>query len=411
MVGTGVFTTTGYLIEDIGSPMAVLCGWGLGGVIALAGALCYAELGAAIPHNGGEYTLIGRVWHPMLGFMAAMISIVVGFAAPIAGAGLAFGSYVLAAWPGCPLSEPMLALSLVFICTIVHVARVHVGTAMLNIVTLIQMVSVSFVALIGLLYGDISRLSGGPPLGEALLSESFAVGLVFVGYAYAGWNASAYLAGEVERPERNLPLSLVAGSSGVTLLYIALNAGILMAAPAGSLSGRPDVAHVAAQALLGEGAGVVVSSVVAFGLVGSVLALLLTGSRVIEAIGRDYRPLRVLAQRRVGGGPGLSLLLLSALAACIGALAAFDWLLQWVGFVLSASSVLAVLGALWARARLRWVHSPFQVPLLPFVAMIAVVPTIWSMLHTLLSRPEAGFAGLATLFFAALPYLFLRDTS
>src|SRR5688500_14684563 len=93
MVGTGVFTTTVFLVADLGSPEAVSAACAVGGVVALAGALCYAEPGAACPESGGEYALVGRVWSPFAGFLAGFLSVVVGFGAPIAGSAIAFGKY------------------------------------------------------------------------------------------------------------------------------------------------------------------------------------------------------------------------------------------------------------------------------------------------------------------------------
>jgi basic amino acid/polyamine antiporter, APA family len=408
MVGTGVFTTSGYLVRDLGSPAAVLLLWALGGLIGLAGALCYAELGAAIPENGGEYRLIGRVWHPLPGFVAAVVSVVVGFGAPIAGAGIAFGRYLRAAWPALPVDERVLAVGLILGCTAVHAGRVHVGATLLNTVTAVQMSAVALVAAAGLWLGDPGRLAVGPAVGQAVATPAFAVGLVYVGYAYAGWNAAAYVAGELRDPQRTLPVGLVAGTLGVTALYVALNAGILMAAPPEVLSGKLEVAHVAAVAVLGPRAGQAMSAVVAFGLVGTVLALLLTGSRVAEAVGRDHRALRWLAHRPAGGGPGASLAVLTGVAAVIGALAAFDWLLEWVGFVLSGMAALAVLGVGWSRWRSPELPRPFRVPAAPLVIAAVVVPSTWSMAHTLIERPQAGVAGVATVVLAAVGWFALR---
>ncbi|MEZ4234637.1 MAG: amino acid permease [Myxococcota bacterium] len=408
MVGTGVFTTSGFLVADLGSPAAVLLLWGLGGLVGLCGALCYAELGAMIPENGGEYTLIGRVWHPLPGFVAAVVSVVVGFGAPIAGAGIAFGKYTLAAWPALPVDERVLAVGLILGCTAVHAARVHLGAALLNAVTLVQMTAVALVAAAGLWLGSPAHLAAGPPVLQVLPTPAFAVGLVYVGYAYAGWNAASYVAGELRDPHRTLPVGLLVGTLGVTALYVALTAGILMAAPAEALAGKVEVAHVAAVAVLGARAGQALSAVVAFGLVGSVMALLLTGSRVAEAVGRDYLALRWLAHRPAGGGPGVALAVLTAVAAGIGALAAFDWLLEWVGFVLSATATLAVLGVPYARWRWPERARPFRVPALPLVLVVFVAPTVWSMVHTVLDRPEAGLAGLATVAVAGLPWLFVH---
>lgn len=406
MVGTGVFTSTGYLLADTGSPRAVLVGWAIGGIAALGGALCYAELGATFPENGGEYTLIGRVWHPFLGFVAAVISLVVGFAAPIAAGGLAFATYARAVFPSLP-DDRWLATGLIIGCAAVHAGRVRVGATTLTAVTGLQMATLAVLAVVGLSLGHPEYLGGGPPLGVAVMSPAFAVGLVYIGYAYAGWNGAAYLAGELRNPHPTLLIGLVAGTVGVTVLYMAVNAAILMAAPASALSGRVDVAHVAATALLGPWAGGALSGVVAFGLVGNTLALLLTGSRIAEAIGRDQPRLRFLVRNTPDAGPGVALVGLAAASVTIALLAAFDFLLQWVGFVLSGAAAVAVVGVLWSRFREPHRIRPFRVPGGPLVVAIFLIPTLWSMAFTLYERPMAAAAGLLTVGLAGVLWLVL----
>ncbi len=104
MVGTGVFTTTGFLLRDIGSIAAVLASWAVGGAVALFGALAYAELVAALPHNGGEYQLLSRIYHPGVGFAAGFTSLVVGFSAPTAASAIAFAEYAESASTPCSAS-------------------------------------------------------------------------------------------------------------------------------------------------------------------------------------------------------------------------------------------------------------------------------------------------------------------
>lgn len=406
MVGTGVFTTTGYLLADTGSPAAVLVAWAIGGLVALGGALCYAELGAAFPENGGEYRLIGRVWHPFLGFVAAVSSLVVGFAAPVAGSGLAFAAYLRPVFPDLP-DDRFAATVLIVGCAAVHAGRVRIGATALTTVTALQMLTLAVLTTAGLALGDPGNLTGGRPLGLAVASPAFAVGLVYVGYAYSGWNAAAYVAGELRDPHPTLPIGLVLGTLGVTVLYLGVNAAILMSAPMRELAGRMDVAHVAATALLGPGAGAVLSAVVAFGLVGNVLALLLTGSRVAEAVGLDQPRLAQLRRTTPDAGPGGALLGLAATALVIAWLAAFDFLLQWVGLVLSGAAAVAVTGVLWSRWREPDLVRPFRVPGGPLVVAAFLIPTLGSMAYTLYERPLAALASLLTVGLAAVLWVVL----
>jgi APA family basic amino acid/polyamine antiporter len=398
MVGTGVFTTTGLLLGDLGSPGAVLIGWALGGVASLAGALCYAELGAAYPENGGEYALLRRTWHPAVGFVAAIASVVVGFSAPIAASGLAFAKYLLAAFPVIGLDERVLATALVAAGTAVHVGRVRFGAATLNAVTAIQMATVVVVAAVGLWLARWDYIGRGPPLHVALESPRFGVGLVYIGFTYAGWNAAAYVAGEIRDPGRALPRGLVLGTMFVTLLYVALNAAILGSAPPMVLAGKVEVAHLATTVALGPVAARWLSVVVAFGLVGSVLAFLLTGSRVVEVLAHEWPRFGFLARSSPERGPTASLALLAVLAIAMIWTAAFDLLLQWIGLVLSLFAAMTVLGVPLSRWREPSLTRPFRVwGRSALVPLIFLAPTVWSMVYTVQQEPRTALAAAGVL--------------
>lgn len=397
MVGTGVFTTTGLFLAGVGSPGAVLIGWGIGGIVSLAGAMCYAELGSRFPENGGEYALLTRAWHPAVGFVAALVTILVGFAAPIAASGLAFGTYLRAAVPSLAIDTRILAIALIVGCTSLHLGRVRFGAVALNAVTAIQMLLVAFLIIVGLTYGDYHHLLRGPPLQVPLLSSQFPVGLIYVGYTYAGWNAAAYIAGELDDPGRTLPRGLLLGTAGVTVLYVLLNTAILMSAHPTVLSGEVAVAHRAAIALLGPRAATVLSGIVAFGLIGSVTAFTLTGSRVVEALGGEHPALAALVRPTPESTPTRALALLTGLSLVLVATTGFDALLQWVGVVLSASAALTVLGVPWTRWRDRGVRPPFRAWGGWFFPLLFLVPTLWSMVAAVLQRPAIGIAAGATI--------------
>lgn len=404
MVGTGVFTTTGYLLADTGSPGAVLIAWGIGGVASLAGAMCYAELGSRFPENGGEYALLSRVWHPAVGFVAALVTILVGFAAPIAASGLAFAKYLKAAEPTLPIGEPWLAAALIVGCTAVHLGRVRMGATALNLVTATQLLLCVGIAAVGISQGEWDHLLRGPPLDVPLRSSAFAVGLVYVGYSYAGWNAASYLAGELEDPSRVLPRGLLLGTGAVTLLYVAMNAAILMSADPSRLAGVEAVAHRAATELLGPEAAMALSGVVAFGCVGSVAAFLLTGSRVVEAISAEHPALAVLGRPRPDATPAVALGLLCALSLALS-MVAFDQLLRWVGLVLSGSAALTVLGVPWTRYRDRDLQPPFRAWGGWLFPLVFLVPTVWSMVFVVLGDPRTALAALGAVVGSVLLWL------
>lgn len=395
MVGTGVFTTTGFLLVDL-SPATILLAWLIGGVSALAGATAYAELGASYAENGGEYLLLGRIVHPRLGVIAGLVSLLVGFAAPIAACGTAFARY-LREVVDHPAPDAAVACALVAVATTAHALHLKVGARFLTAVTGLQLLACAGMAAIGLAGGDPARLAPTPGWTAELGTRGFAASLVWISYAYAGWGAAAYVAGEVRDPGRTLPVALGLGTSLVTGLYLALNAAILAAAPADLLRGQLAVAHVAAREAAGPLAGAALSAVVATGLTGTVLALTLTGSRVAEAMARDLPALRLLAGRDRGGSPARALGALALAAMGFVVTSTFDDLVTFTGFVLALGAMATVGAAGLSRWREPDRPRPFRVPAAPLIWALYLLPTAWAVAATCLANPWTLAAGAALL--------------
>lgn len=408
MVGTGVFTTTGFLVRDIGSSTAILVCWALGGLLALTGALSYAELAAALPENGGEYALLSRVYHPLLGFMSGWVSFVVGFSATIAAVALGFSSYLQRVVPGVP-GLPV-AMGLVVLLTLVHGFRVSTGGRFQDVFTAAKVLLVAGFAVAGLLAGDPSLLlqGGEQTLREALPGSGFAIGLVYISFSYLGWNASVYVAGELRDPGRTLPLSLVLGTLAVTVLYLALNAVFLEAAPAGELSGVLEVGHVAAEHLFGEGAARVLSGIIAVGLISTVGAFVMTGPRIYEAMGQDFPALAFLSGRTPEGGPWRALGAQCVLCLVLMLTASFDALLTWIGFTLSLFAAATVAGVFVLRLREPGLPRPYRAWGYPVTPLLALALLGWMIAHTVISRPLTAVFGALTLLSGGGLYLLAR---
>ena len=263
----------------------------------------------------------------------------------------------------------------------------------------------------GLLLGAPSRVfqAQGPPLLQALPSSAFAVGLIYVSFSYSGWNAAVYMAGEIRDPGRLLPRALMSGTLLVTLLYLGLNLVFLGAVPAARLSGVLEVGHVAATGLFGAGAARVLSAIIAIGLISTVGALIMTGPRVYEAMGHDFRRLRFLTGRSEGGGPLIPIVIQAVVCLFMVLTASFDTLLTYIGFTISLVAALTVVGVIVLRQREPDLPRPYRVWGYPLTPLLCVALFGWMSWHTLLLQPLAAVAGLITIALGALLYLLVRE--
>ncbi len=405
MVGTGVFTTTGLLLEHIESPAAVLLVWWIGGLAALSGALSYAELASVWPKSGGEYALLSRVFHPAIGFCAGLISIIAGFAAPIAACALAFARYMAAMWPGVP--ELPMAIVIVLVVSSIHASHFKTGARFQDVMTVSKIGLISLFILGGLATIEWSRLAPPEDVGQVMSSPPFAVGLVLVYFAYTGWNAAAYIAGEVERPSRTLPMAFSLGTLVVTGLYLLLNAVFLAAAPRASLAGRIEIGAIAAEHLFGESASRWLSMIIAVGLVSTIGALVVTGTRVYEAMGQDHPRLSIFAKRAANGAPTPALAIQALLAISMVLTASFDLLLGAVGFALSIASGLTVMGVFVERWRNPNRVLDYRVPLYPLTPLFFIGVMVWTVVQSILYARDIAVFGLLTILVGLLGYFVL----
>ncbi len=404
MVGTGIFTSLGFQVGGLPSGFAILALWLIGGVCALCGALCYGELAAALPRSGGEYHFLSVIYHPLAGFLAGWVSITVGFAAPIALAAMAFGSYFQGAFPGA--NPVTLSIILVAGVTAVHLGGTTIGSRFQNITTTLKVALIIVLIVAGCLVADPQPVAFFPQPGDGrlLLTSSFAVSLVYVMYAYTGWNASVYIVNEMRAPERNVPLSVAIGTAFVTVLYLLLNGVFLHVAPMAELAGKKEVAHVAATHIFGDAGGRLMSGLICAGLVASVSAMTWIGPRVAATMGEDWPALRSLARRNARGIPTLAILCQSAIVCLLLITAAFEAVLTYIQFSLSLCSFLTVLGVYVLRIRRPELPRPYRTWGYPLTPLLFLVVSAWMLWHILGSKPRESLAGLATLLLGLIVY-------
>lgn len=419
MVGTGVYTSLGFQLQDLRGGFSILLLWVLGGLISLCGALCYAELSARIPRSGGEYTYLSEIYHPALGFMAACVSLVAGFAAPIALAAMAFGSYWSAAFPGCDPRLPGYAA--VTAITLVHLRSLHVSALFQNAATALKFLLVAMFLSVGFLAAvrhpeRLAILGPAPGSFAELARPASGIALLFVLYAYSGWNATTYLAGEVRQGRRLVGLSLILGTLCVTLLYVLLNAVFLTAAPADELRGVLHVGSIAASHLMGPMGGRVMSAIIAAGLLASISAMIWAGPRITQRVGEDHPALGALAVRTEAGVPRRAMLLQLALVLALLLAGSFETVLVLAQIPLLICLMLGVAGVIVLRSGERREAQPaptglFRTPLYPLPPLLFLTCTAAGIVYSVMTRPWTAIGELGIMLASLLLYrIFARPS-
>ena len=367
MIGTGVFTSLGYQLFDIQSGFGIVMIWLVGGLLALCGAFCYAELATRLPEDGGEYYFLSKIYHPALGFVAGFVSSTVGFAAPIAGASIALGAYVHGVWPG--VNETALAIIIITLISIIHWwnARLGIdfqkGSTVLKVSMILLFIGAGFA--IGQqpvdflpsaqswkeIFGDGKATSDGwLGLGN-LITPAFATSLIWVSFAYSGWNASTYIAGSIENPNRNLSRSILMGTLTVTGLYVLLNMVLMKSTAVHNLVGVKEVGLVAAEALLGSNIGKLMGGIISLLLVSTISSMVFTGPRVLAKMFETIPSMQGLSKREADGNPRRAIVVQWVVSLILLFVMDFPQLIYYIAFTLSLFTMLTVLGMMILRFR------------------------------------------------------------
>ena len=399
MIGTGVFTTLGFQLLDLHTPFALLALWIVGGLIALCGSLVYGELGAAMPRSGGEYHYLSVIYHPAVGFLSGFVSLTIGFAAPVALACMALGHYTESLFPG-GVTAQMIAVSALLIITAVHMWSVRGGSRFQNVFTLLKLALIVAFIVCGVAASGDKQPFLPVPDGAGwreLLSPAFAVCLIYVSYAYSGWNASAYVAGEVRDPQRTLPRSLLWGVTIVAVAYVGLNATFLSLVPHEEMEGKLQVGFIAAQHLFGPTGASLMAGVIGLLLVSSISSMIFIGPRVSQVMGEDYTLFRFLSHRSRRGTPAVAVAVQSAISLLFILSGSFEQVVTFSGFILSLFTFLSVLGVFVHRRRYPEAERPYRTWGYPVTPILFLLLTGWTMVFLLVEKTSESVLGIFTL--------------
>ncbi|MCP4899593.1 MAG: amino acid permease [bacterium] len=420
MIGTGVFTSLGFQVTSISSGFAIVALWLVGGLVAMCGALVYGELGAAMPRSGGEYHLLSRIYHPFVGFLSGWVSVLVGFAAPVAAASMAMGMYgtrVLQDITGLPAGDgswmvKLLAIGVTTAVAVVNFGKLESISRFQVFFTGLKIVLIVVLVFCGFLLAEPRDISFAPSMDavKTLFSAPFAVSLIFVMYAYSGWNASVYIIDEIDKPQRTLPWSLIIGTAVVILLYVPVNMAFLNAAPIDAMQGKEEVGYVAAGYIFGKAGGVVMGLLISIGLISAINSMTWAGPRVMQVIGEDMPLFGFLKRKNRNGVPSTAVMAQLVIVQVLILTATFEAIIFYIGFILSLSSFLAVLGVFVLRRRFPELRGSYRTWGYPVTPLIYLGVTSWMLYFVVRERPMESLAGVATLAVGAAVY-FIGNTS
>ena len=394
MIGTGVFTSLGYQLLNIQSIFSLLILWIIGGFIALTGSLTYGELGTVFPRSGGEYHLLGRVLHPSIGFAAGVVSATVGFTAPAVLAAIALGNYFNAVIPN--LDESFIAFFVIMILHLIHMTSIKWGTIFQDISTIIKIGLIIVFIGFGFLFDNPQKISIYPNASDFLIimSPSFAIGLVWVSYAYTGWNSVIYIASEISNPRKNITRTMVISTLLVMLLYVLLNYIFLYSTPMDLLTGQVEIGYIAGIQIFGEFGGLIMSGGISIILLSTISSYVYIGPRIMQIMGEDHWFLSLLKHKNSNNIPINAFWLQLILSIFMIFTSSFEQILMYAGISLIMTTTLTVLSLFVLRYKEPELKRPYKVLGYPIVPLTFLVVNLWILYYSFL---ESIFESLMSL--------------
>ncbi len=419
MIGAGIFTTSGLLMSELKDPMLLIVLWAVGGIIALCGALCYGELGAAYPRAGGEYAFLSELYSPMTGFLSGWVSFVVGFSAPIAASSIGFSEYLYRALPGAftitgvepDTIKTIISIAIICIFTLIHLRGTSIGSVVQNALTLLKVLLVVGLILIGFGFGAgdwgqfrPAATASGSPAGL----KTIALSLMWIMFAYSGWNASVYIGSEIKQPQKNLPRSLLIGTGSVAILYLLLNVLFIYAIGPDEMQGVISIGGLAVGKLFGATMESIFSLLLAIALFSSISAFIILGPRVYFAMAEKGHFFKfagyVHPKFKV---PTLSIIFQAIISVVIVLTGTLDQIFTYMGFALGIFPLLAVAGLFILR---RSGNASIRLPGFPVTAIIFLVVNTAILVLAFLERPVESCVAIATVLAGVPAYLLFRTT-
>ena len=419
VIGSGIFLTTGIMAKSIPSAALILLAWLVGGFLTLAGALAYAELGAAMPEAGGQYVYLREAYGPMAGFLFGWVFFLAYQTGVIAALALAFAEYIGHFFPSLGTEHTILTLNVplfrdtlpyslsagqilgilvIILLSLINFIGVGLGKSIQNLFTVIKIGTIAGIIILGFAIGKGTRLDlalnpTGMSFGDIIIG--FGIAMVAVVWAFDGWNNINFVAGEIKNPKRNLPLALILGTLGITFLYVLVNYIYLYALPIKEISGVVRIAEKATGALFGLSTGALISTLVIVSVFGSLNGSILVGPRVFYAMAKDGLFFKKVAQVHPRfRTPGFSIFIQALWASLLTLLGTFEQIFTFAMFIAIAFWIAAVAAVFTLRKKRPDLPRPYKTWGYPIVPAVFILASGGILLNTLLEKPVEALAGI-----------------
>ena len=390
MIGTGVFTSLGYQISDLKNTTSILLLWSIGGLLALIGAFIYSELASKFKQSGGDYIYLSRTFHPVFGYLSSWISLFVGFSAPISLAALAMRKYLNVF--GLDLGKEF-AIAMILIVAVFQSFSLNLSSKFQNIFTILKVVFIIVLIALGLYFApavEPNAILFDSTWKNELLLPAFATSLVYVTFAYTGWNSASYIVEEIEQPKRNLPKALFIGVIFVTISYVLLNYVFLKHASSVALAGQENVANISFGNLLGNNVKWV-SCFIALQLIATISGYLWIGSRLTQATARENKLWNFMAKENKNRIPVRAIWVHTVISILLIFSGDFEVIFTYTSFVLQILATLAVCTAFFIKQdQLTIIKSKFFYVL----PAIFLAFSLYICYFVLMQKPKESLFGL-----------------
>ncbi len=407
VVGGGIFFLSSSVAQLVDSRAACLGVWALGGAFALAGALCNGELGAMFPRGGGEYVYLSRTYGSTVGFLSGWTSFWIGFPGSIASLAAAFGRGTVRLFGAPQAAENLVGIGAVITLTLINARGLRPGKWIQNLSSVAKLVAFGAALVLGLAFHGGTATAAAP--SGPVRGSSIALALVPIYFAYSGWNAATYVAGEMRDARRDLGRALAIGTLTCVALYVAINIAFLGVLGLAEMRSSPNVAGAAALRVFGPRADAFVTALVVLAVLSSLQAAVVVGPRIYHAMAEDdlfpARLARLHPRTRV---PVDALIAQGAISCVLLASGTFERLVTFTTFALSLFSTVCVAAVFVLRWRVPDVVRPFRTPGYPVTPALFVLGNGWVLYNLLASGAGEAIIGICIVLSGVPFYLYFR---